>query len=106
MYAVFQLSGFQYNAEEGAVLRVPSQDTKPGETFDIPDVLLIKDKDTTMIGTPTVEGASIQAELIDSNRADKVIVYKFKRRTKYRRTKGHRQDYSDIKIIKIIAPKG
>ncbi len=104
MQAVFQLSGFQFNAEEGDVLRVPKQKVESGNSFDIEEVLLLKDKKTTTIGTPTVDGAKIEAEVLGGGREDKVTVYKFKRRTKYRRTQGHRQDYSEIKIKKIVSP--
>jgi large subunit ribosomal protein L21 len=104
MQAVFQLSGFQYNAEEGDVLRVPKQKTQSGKSFEIEEVLLLKSKDKTTIGTPTVAGAKIKAEVLGEGRHDKVTVYKFKRRTKYRRTLGHRQDYSEIKIKKIVSP--
>jgi large subunit ribosomal protein L21 len=104
MNAVFQLSGFQYSAAEGDVLTVPYQKLPVGETFDITEVLLVKDSDSTMIGTPVVEGASVQAEIVDHTKAEKVTVFKKKRRTKYRRTRGHRQMHSEIKINKIVAP--
>ena len=104
MQAVFQLSGFQFNVTEGDVVRVPLQNVAVGQTFDIDQILLLKDKDTAVVGTPTVSGARIEAELLASGKSDKVLVYKFKKRTKYRRTRGHRQDYSDIKILKVVSP--
>jgi len=104
MQAVFQLSGFQFNVTEGDVVRVPLQNVAVGQTFDIDQVLLLKDKDTTAVGTPIVAGAKIEAELLASGKGSKVLVYKFKKRTKYRRTRGHRQDYSDIKILKVVSP--
>ena len=104
MQAVFQLSGFQFSVEEGEVLKVPRQKTKVGDLFDIDNILLVKDKKTTTVGTPTVEGVTIKAELLSNGRADKITVFKFKRRIKYRRTKGHSQDYSEIKIKKIVVP--
>ena len=104
MYAVFELSGFQFRAEEGAVLQVPRQAVPEGESFEIPNVLLLRNDDTSLIGTPNVEGASIKAEVVGSTQGDKVTVFKKKRRTKYRLTKGHRQDYSQIKITKIVTP--
>ena len=104
MQATFELSGFQFNVEEGEVLKVPRQKTEVGNSFDINEILLVKDKETTLVGTPTVEGAKIEAELISNGRSDKVTVFKFKRRTKYRRTTGHTQDYSEIKIKKIVTP--
>jgi len=104
MYAVFKLSGYQFSVEEGAVVKVPFQDVEKGSKIDIDDVLLIKDNDNAMIGNPYVDGAKIEAEVLDSGKSDKVRVYKYKRRTKYRRRQGHRQQYSEIKITRIIAP--
>ncbi|HKK21837.1 MAG TPA: 50S ribosomal protein L21 [candidate division Zixibacteria bacterium] len=104
MYAVMKLSGFQYAVEEGEVLKVPIQQAKAGDKFDITDILLIKQDETSLVGTPFVENAKIEAEVVGHGKADKVLIYKYKRRTKYRRTQGHRQDYSEIKINKIVAP--
>jgi len=104
MQAVFQLSGFQFSATEGDVVRVPLQKLEVGRKFDIDQILLLKEKDTSVVGTPTVAGAKIQAELLGNGKSDKILVYKFKKRTKYRRTRGHRQNYSDIKILKVVSP--
>lgn len=103
MYAIFQLSGFQYRAEEGAVLQVPLQDGKEGDKIEIPEVLLVQKDDETQIGTPFVDGAKIEAEVVGHGKGDKVLIYKYKRRTKYRRTQGHRQDFTEVKINKIVA---
>ena len=105
MYAVFQIAGFQYNAEEGSVIKIPVQRVDKGSKLDIDEVLLVKVDDKVMVGTPFVQGARIEAEVVDHGKDDKVLIYKYKRRTKYRRTQGHRQDYSDIKINKIITPE-
>jgi len=104
MYAVFQISGFQFNGEEGTVLQVPHQSSTPGDTLEITDVLLVKNNDTTLVGTPIVEGAKIEAEVLREGLGEKVIVYKQKRRTKYRRKQGHRQGFSEIRIKKITVP--
>lgn len=103
MYAVFNLSGFQYTVEEGETLRVPLQNAKEGDKLDITDILLVKKDENAVIGNPYVENAKIEAEVLSHGKDDKVLIYKYKRRTKYRRTQGHRQDYSEIKIKKIIA---
>ncbi len=105
MYAVFQIAGFQYNAEEGSVIKIPTQQIDKGSKLDIDEVLLIKKDGEVMVGTPFVEGARIEAEVVDHSKGDKIVIYKYKRRTKYRRTQGHRQDYSDIKINKIVTPE-
>lgn len=104
MYAVFQLSGLQYTAEEGTVLKVPFQHVEEGVKIDINDVLLVKDDDQTMIGTPFIAGAKIEAEVLENGKSDKVLIHKYKRRTKYRRTQGHRQRFSEIRINKIVVP--
>jgi len=105
MYAVFKLSGFQYGAEEGETLRVPRQQANKGETIDISEVMVVSDGDKSTVGTPYIDEAKVEAEVVSEGKADKVLIYKYKRRTKYRRTQGHRQDYSEIKINKITVPK-
>ena len=102
MYAVFQMSGFQYTVQEGEVIRVPLQDAKSGDKIDINEILLVKNADEAKVGTPFVENAKIEAEVVGSGKDEKVLIYKYKRRTKYRRTQGHRQDFSEIKINKIV----
>ena len=104
MYAVFQVSGFQYRAEEGAVLQIPLQKVGQGESLDLTDVLLVQSNDTATVGTPFVEGARIQAEVLRHGKGEKVEIYKYKRRTKYRRRQGHRQDFTEIKVNKIVTP--
>ncbi len=104
MQAVFKLAGRQFTAEEGTVIRVPFQDVAKGTQLDIKQVLLIKNDENSLVGNPYVEGARIEAEVVDHGRDEKVTVYKFKRRTKYRRLRGHRQPYSDLKIHRIIPP--
>jgi large subunit ribosomal protein L21 len=104
MFAVFKLSGFEYSGEEGAVIKVPLQKAEAGTKIEITDVMLVKDGDKSLIGTPFVENAMIEAEVLGDGKGDKVIVYKKKRRTKYRLTQGHRQDFTEIKINKISAP--
>jgi len=104
MYAVFQLSGFQYSAQEGDVIRVPQQEGEAGSKIDIGEVLLVKSGEDASIGTPFVADAKVEAEIVGNGLADKVTVFKFKRRTKYRRKRGHRQAYSDLKINRIVAP--
>lgn len=101
MYAVFQLAGEQFRAEKGQILRVPRLSHEKGTKFDISEVLLIKDNEQITVGNPFVENAKIVAEVIENGQADKVLIYKYKRRTKYRRRQGHRQDFTEIKINKI-----
>ena len=83
MFAVFKFSGFEYSGEEGAVIKVPFQKAETGAKIEITDVMLVKDGDNSVIGTPFVENAKIEAEVVSSGKDDKVKIYKYKRRTKY-----------------------
>ncbi len=105
MYAIFQMAGFQYRAEEGAVLKVPLNPAASGSKLQIAEVLLVKAENGTHVGTPYVAGARIEAEVMEHGKGEKVLGYKYKRRTKYRLTLGHRQDFTEIKIQKIVSPK-
>ena len=100
-YAIFKAAGFQYRAELGAVLRVPSLDVESGETITFEDVLMGASDGETLIGTPTLRGAKVQAEVLRHGRADKIIVFKFKRRKNYRKKTGHRQDFTEIRVNEI-----
>jgi large subunit ribosomal protein L21 len=103
MYAVIESGGTQFNVEEGKTIKVPRIDGKAGDSITIDKVLLISDGSDPKIGTPYLEGASVDAELIGQNPGEKVLVYKFRRRTKYRRLRGHRQPLTELKITKITA---
>lgn len=103
MYAVIRIGSHQFQVEEGATLRVPRLDMEEGAKHTLTDVLLVRG-DSTHIGTPTVEGASVEATVVGHGKADKIIVFKMKRRKNYRRRNGHRQQYTDIKIDGIVAP--
>jgi large subunit ribosomal protein L21 len=105
MYAVFQLSGFQYSVSEGDVIRVPRQAAEEGGALDISEVLMVNDGENAHIGRPFVENAKVEAEVLGQGKDDKVLIYKYKRRTKYRRRQGHRQDYTELKINRIVAPQ-
>lgn len=104
MEAIFKLSGFQFKAEEGAVVQVPLQSAEAGTKLDISEVMLVKDKDTILVGTPYVEGAKVEAEVLGQGKSEKVKIYKYKRRTKFRRRQGHRQNFTELKVNRIVAP--
>ena len=102
MLAIFKLGGHQFQGEKGDVLKVSKINHEIGDKLEIKEVLMLKDKNEVIIGTPFVENASIEAEVVGAGKDDKILIYKYKRRTKYRRTQGHRQDFTEIKINKII----
>lgn len=103
MYAIVQIGGHQYKVAKDDVLFVDKQNSDSDSlTFD--NVLLVKDeKGAVKIGTPVVEGASVTAKLLDTVKADKVLVFKKKRRKGYQKLNGHRQVMSQIQIESIAA---
>lgn len=101
-YAVFQTGGKQFRAEPGARIRIPSLEIEPGESVTFDHVLVAGDgEDAVQVGTPTVSGASVKAEVLRHGRGDKVIVFKRKRRKGYRLKQGHRQNFTEIRIDDI-----
>lgn len=102
MYAIVEAGGLQYRVAEGDVIRVPMHVAQPGEAFAIERVLLVGDADSSRIGKPHVEGARVETTVVAQGRGEKVLVFKKKRRTKYRKMRGHRQDYTDLKVAKIV----
>ncbi len=100
-YAIFKAAGFQYRAELGDVLRLPSLDAESGATVTFDEVLLGSAEDEVLVGRPTLDGAAVRAEVLGHGRADKIIVFKFKRRKNYRRKTGHRQNYTEVRVSEI-----
>lgn len=101
MYAIIKLGGRQYRAVEGQFIDVDRLPQEQGETVTIEDVLLIADGDKVTVGQPTVKGAKVTATVEEQFRGEKLIVFKYRQRTSYRRTRGHRQYHSRIRINKI-----
>lgn len=102
MYAIFEINGEQYIAEKGKELKVDKIDKVPEDkklTFD--KVLLFRNDKEILVGTPYVKNVTIYANYVKDVKSAKVIVFKYKRRKRYRRKKGHRQIYSVIKIEDI-----
>ncbi len=103
MYAIIRSGGKQFRVEPGSEIRVDLLTNEPGSAFETDQVLLTNDGSTTRIGKPTVEGALVKGTVIDHIKDKKIIVFKMKRRKGYRRTQGHRQQYTRIKIDSIQA---
>lgn len=102
MYAVFRTGGKQFRAEPGGRIKVPSLDVEEGDSITFDDVLLASNGDDVSVGTPTVDGAAVKAEVLGHGRDKKVIVFKRKRRKGYRRKQGHRQGYTEIRVDEIV----
>lgn len=103
MYAVIATGGKQYRVSDGAVLRVEKLDAEEGASIEFDRVLLVGDGESVSIGKPYLEGGKVQATVMSQGKARKVEIVKFHRRQNYRRTKGHRQNFTQIKITGIAA---
>lgn len=100
-YAVVQSGGKQYKVAEGDTIRVESIDESDGGQVEIGDVRMISRDGEVVLGSPTVEGASVTAEVLGHGKGRKVVVFKYKPKVRYRRRKGHRQQYTDLKVTGI-----
>ena len=101
MYAVIMSGGKQYRVAEGDVVLVEKLETESDAPVEFKEVLLVKTDEKTLIGEPLVEGASVKGVLKSQGKSDKVLVFKYKKKKQYRRTRGHRQQYSEVLIEKI-----
>ena len=98
MYAVVKIKNQQFRVTPDLKLQVPLFDNEVGETLNFDEVLMVSDGDNVQVGSPTVEGASVAAEVLAHGRSRKIVVFKKKRRKNYRRKNGHLQQYTEIKI--------
>ncbi len=103
MYAVIRTGGKQYRVAEGDVVNVERLAGDVGSKIAFDDVLAVGQGSDLKLGTPTISGAKVEAEILAQERAKKIIVFKFKRRKGYKRTKGHRQYYTRVKVTSIAS---
>jgi large subunit ribosomal protein L21 len=103
MYAVVKTGGKQYKVRPGQMVRVEKLEGAVGDTVALNEVLLVGGGEALQIGRPQVEGASVQAQIVEQGRAKKIIVFKKKRRKGYHKKQGHRQYYTQIRIGDIQA---
>ena len=101
MYAVIKTGGKQYRVAKDDVITVEKLIGDAGVTVSLDDVLMVGAGADTKMGAPTVSGASVKAEVMEQKKGDKVLVFKKKRRQKYRRLKGHRQEQTVLRITDI-----
>ena len=101
MYAVIETGGKQYPVKEGDVLRIEKMDAEPGTAISMVRVLFYRDDQKTLIGKPVLENVKLQATILRHGKEKKIKVFTFKRRKRYERRKGHRQQFTEIKVDKI-----
>ncbi len=103
MFAVIKTGGKQYRVEEGNIIKVEKLNGESGDKITFDNVLMAGEGSKVTVGSPLVKGASVVAEVLEQTRADKVIVFKKKRRHNYRRKKGHRQHITVLRVTGISA---
>ena len=103
MYAIVATGGKQYKVREGEVLRIEKIPGEVGSPVSFDQVLMVGDGESISIGRPSLEGAAVTARIVEQGKANKLIVFKYKRRKRYRRKQGHRQSYTAVKIDAITA---
>ena len=103
-YAIVETGGKQYKVAPGQKIDVGRLGAAEGEAVELSRVLLIADGEDTIIGSPTIDGAKVTATCLGEKKGDKVIVFKYKPKVRYRRKKGHRQLYAKLEINEIVKP--
>lgn len=103
MYAVIHTGGKQYRVQEGEVLKVEKLDINEGETLEFDKVLMVGEGADVKVGAPYIDGGKVSAEVVSTGRGAKITIIKFRRRKHSRKTQGHRQSYTQVKITGISA---
>lgn len=102
IYAIVQTGGKQYKVSPGETIDVERLPAEEGSTIELDKVLLVADGEKVTVGTPTVEGAKVIAEVLGEGKGKKIIVFKYKPKVHYRRKRGHRQIYTRLAIKEIL----
>ena len=101
MYAIIRTGGKQYRVQAGDVVRIEHLAAPVGATVTLDEVLLVGDEAGTRVGAPRVEKAAVVATVVEDGRDKKIRVLKYKKRKHYRRTRGHRQSFTAVRIEKV-----
>ena len=101
MYALVEIKGRQYKAEKGLQLKIDKIEAEKGNAIEFDKVLMVNDDKDVKIGSPYLSGIKIAATVEDQIKDDKVVVFKYKKRKNYQRTRGHRQQYTIVKVDDI-----
>ena len=105
-FAIIESGGKQYKVSASKILEIEKLDAKKGETIKFKKVLLLNDDKNTEIGNPSIEGATVEAKLLDNVKDRTILVFHKRRRKNSRKKNGHRQQHSKIQITKILAKGG
>ena len=106
-YAIIKTGGKQYKVEAGEILKVERlEDSKPETKIEFKEILAYGDDKTIEVGSPTIEGAKVEADLVENGKNRTILIFKKRRRQNSRRKNGHRQQYSLIRVSKIFSKDG
>ena len=105
-FAIIETGGKQYKVSTSKILEIEKLDAKKGETIKFKNVLLLNDNKNTEIGNPSIEGAAVEAKLLDNVKDRTILVFHKKKKKNSRKKNGHRQQHSKIQITKILAKGG
>jgi large subunit ribosomal protein L21 len=98
-FSIIETGGKQYKVSEGQKLKVEKLEIEAGDSFIFDKILLVADGENVKIGTPYVEGAKVEAKVLNQGRDKKKIVFKYHSKTRYRKKKGHRQSFTEAEIL-------
>jgi len=101
MYAIVDSGGKQYKVQEGEILRVEKLAGEVGDSVSFDRILMFSDGDNVNVGTPLLEDVAVSGHIVEQGKAKKIIVFKYKKRKRYRRKQGHRQQFTAVKIDSI-----
>ncbi len=104
-YAIIQTGGKQYRVQTGDTVRVEQLPGDKGDTIELDEVLMVSQDGDITLGNPTVPGATVTTEVVEKARDKKIIIFKYKAKTRYRRKNGHRQPYTELKVTGISLQK-
>jgi large subunit ribosomal protein L21 len=102
-YAIIKTGGKQYRADPGAVLTVEKLPAPVGAVVEFDQVLFVRNGDDISVGAPKVEGATVRGTIVEQDRDKKILIHKHKKRKKYRKTQGHRQWITRVRVDEIVA---
>jgi large subunit ribosomal protein L21 len=105
-FAIFETGGKQYKASASKIIEIEKLDAEIGKTIQFKNILLLNDDKTTEVGNPNVDGAIVEAKLLDNVKNRTVLIFHKRRRKHSRKMNGHRQRHSKIQIIKILSKDG
>ncbi|MCP3926056.1 MAG: 50S ribosomal protein L21 [Desulfobacterales bacterium] len=103
MYAVVKTGGKQYKVQEGEILRIEKIDGEVGSPVKFENVLMYSNEGNVSIGQPELDNVAVSGQIVEQGKGKKIIVFKYKRRKRYRKKQGHRQQFTAVKIDAISA---